>query len=131
MGSQRPHLPSRLIATTPQTEAMKVLLVLALAASAIAAPLTVLSGQPLVYSASETIPFKGTTTFKDVGANQLLATNVQTPTVYSGASPLVYSGFSSPLISGIPGYIPTTYTGFTGIKTNAIIPKVAAATAGS
>merc|ERR1712212_232252 len=144
--SQRPHLPSRLIATTPQTEAMKVLLVLALAASAIAAPLTVLSGQPLVYSAPETIPFKGTTTFKDVGANQLLATNVQTPTVYSGASPLVYSGFSSPLISGIPsfsgissisgisgisGYIPTTYTGFTGIKTNAIIPKVAAATAGS
>merc|ERR1712212_5326 len=122
------------------TEAMKVLLFLALAASASAAPLTVLSGQPLVYSAPETIPFKGTTTFKDLGANQLLATNVQSPTVYSAASPLVYSSFSSPVVSGIScpsgiagisGYFPTTYTGITGIKTNAIVPKVAAATAGS
>merc|ERR1712212_1414099 len=106
--------------------------------------------------APKAIPFKGTTTFKDLGANQLLATNVQTPTLYSAGSPLTYSsisspvvsGFSSPVVSsfsspvisgisgysgiaGISGYFPTTYTGITGIKTNAIVPKVAAVTAGS
>merc|ERR1711970_766589 len=135
-----------------QTNTMKVLLVLAIAASASAAPLTYISG-------AETIPFKGTTTFKDLGANQLLATNVQQPIVYS--SPITYSGLSSPIvsglsspitysalsspivsgisspvisgysgISGISGYFPTAYTGISGIQTNAIVPKTVAATAG-
>merc|ERR1712212_512501 len=101
--------------------------------------------------APEAIPFKGTTTFKDLGANQLLATNVQTPTLYSAGSPLTYSSisspivssFSSPVVSGISGisgyssigglssYFPTTYTGFTGIQTNAIVPKVAAVNPGA
>merc|ERR1711970_1350251 len=122
-----------------QTNIMKVLLVLAIAASASAAPVTYISG-------AETIPFKGTTTFKDLGANQLLATNVQQPIVYS--SPITYSGLSSPIvsgisspvisgysgisgISGISGYFPTAYTGISGIQTNAIVPKTVAATAGS
>merc|ERR1711970_189882 len=131
-----------------QTNIMKVLLVLAIAASASAAPVTYISG-------AETIPFKGTTTFKDLGANQLLATNVQQPIVYS--SPITYSGISSPItysalsspivsgisspvisgysgisgISGISGYFPTAYTGISGIQTNAIVPKTVAATAGS
>merc|ERR1711970_534511 len=121
-----------------QTNTMKVLLVLAIAASASAAPVTYISG-------AETIPFKGTTTFKDLGANQLLATNVQQPIVYS--SPITYSGISSPItysalsspivsgisspgISGISGYFPTAYTGISGIQTNAIVPKTVAATAG-
>merc|ERR1711970_1033048 len=102
------------------------------------------------------IPFKGTTTFKDLGANQLLATNVQQPIVYSSpitysglSSPITYSGLSSPItysalsspvisgysgisgISGISGYFPTAYTGISGIQTNAIVPKTVAATAGS
>merc|ERR1711970_1620776 len=123
-----------------QTNIMKVLLVLAIAASASAAPVTYISG-------AETIPFKGTTTFKDLGANQLLATNVQQPIVYS--SPITYSGISTPItysalsspivsgisspvisgysgisgISGISGYFPTAYTGISGIQTNAIVPK--------
>merc|ERR1711970_1568885 len=122
-----------------QTNTMKVLLVLAIAASASAAPLTYISG-------AETIPFKGTTTFKDLGANQLLATNVQQPIVFS--SPITYSALSSPIvsgisspvisgysgisgISGISGYFPTAYTGISGIQTNAIVPKTVAATAGS
>merc|ERR1711970_1338580 len=84
-----------------QTNIMKVLLVLAIAASASAAPVTYISG-------AETTPFKG------LGANQLLATNVQQPIVYS--SPITYSGISSPVISGysgisgisgISGYFPT------------------------
>merc|ERR1711970_785767 len=121
-----------------QTNTMKVLLVLAIAASASAAPLTYISG-------AETIPFKGTTTFKDLGANQLLATNVQQPIVYSSpitysgiSSPITYSalsspivsGISSPVISGYSGYFPTAYTGISGIQTNAIVPKTVAATAG-
>merc|ERR1711970_581773 len=87
-----------------QTNTMKVLLVLAIAASASAAPLTYISG-------AETIPFKGTTTFKDLGANQLLATNVQHPIVSGISSPVIsgYSGISG--ISGISGYFPTAYTG--------------------
>merc|ERR1711970_1653633 len=139
-----------------QTNTMKVLLVLAIAASASAAPLTYISG-------AETIPFKGTTTFKDLGANQLLATNVQQPIVYSSpitysslsspivsglSSPITYSALSSPIvsgisspvisgysgisgISGISGYFPTAYAGISGIQTNAIVPKTVAATAGS
>merc|ERR1711970_953850 len=121
-----------------QTNTMKVLLVLAIAASASAAPLTYISG-------AETIPFKGTTTFKDLGANQLLATNVQQPIVYSSpitysgiSSPITYSALSSPIVSGISspvisgfsgisGYFPTAYTGISGIQTNAIVPKTVAA----
>merc|ERR1711970_1063912 len=119
-----------------QTNTMKVLLVLAIAASASAAPVTYISG-------AETIPFKGTTTFKDLGVNQLLATNVQQPIVYSSpitysgiSSPITYSALSSPIVSGISspgisGYFPTAYTGISGIQTNAIVPKTVAATAGS
>merc|ERR1711887_347463 len=90
-----------------QTNTMKVLLVLAIAASASAAPLTYISG-------AETIPFKGTTTFKDLGANQLLATNVQQPIVYS--SPITYSGLSSPIVSGISSPVISGYSGISGIS---------------